>query len=178
MVEVSSGTDVLLALLYAKGSTGKNNEPIAGTTKLEKFMFLLSKETDLTEPISNDYEFSPDDYGPCAHEIFDDVEMLKDAKFIEEKERNIFSSLDEGDREACQDFENENQPCLKVFSLTEKGLIIGKAMFNALSTENQQKIVKLKQLYNKRPVNEIVRNVYVKYPEMIGKSKIRKKILA
>ena len=181
MVDISSGTDVLLALLYSKGSTGKTNEPIAGTTKLEKFMFLISRETNLKDTISKDYEFAPDKYGPCSHEIFDDVEMLKDAKFIEEKERDIFSPLDEGDNETCHysaaDFEEYPKRRLRVFSLTEKGQKIGEIMFSSLSPENQKKIVILKQLYNKRPVKEIIRKVYTKYPEMIGESKIKEKIL-
>ncbi|MDH5707056.1 MAG: hypothetical protein OEZ45_13670 [Candidatus Aminicenantes bacterium] len=182
MVEIVSGTDVLLALLYAKGSTGKNNEPIAGTTKLEKFMFLISQETDLKETINKDYDFTPDNYGPCSHEIFDDIEMLKDAKFIEEKKRSIFSPLDEGDNEACHysavDSEVYPEHLLKVFSLIEKGKKIGEIMFNSLSPENQKKIVILKQRYNKRPVREIIRDVYTKYPEMIGESKIKKEVLA
>lgn len=181
MAKIVSGTDVLLALLYAKGSTGKNNEPIAGTTKLVKFMFLISRETDSKEIISKDYDFAPDNYGPCSHEIFDDIEMLKDAKFIEEKKRKIFSPLDEGDTEACHypavDSEISPERLLKVFSLTEKGKKIGEIMFNSLSPEDQKKIVILKQLYNKSPVREIIRNVYTKYPEMIGESKIKKEVL-
>lgn len=182
MVEIVSGTDVLLALLFSKGSTGKINEPIAGTTKLEKFMFLISRESNLKEIISKDYDFAPDNYGPCSHEIFDDIEMLKDANIIVEKKRKIFSPLDEGDTEACHypavDSEIDSERLLKVFSLTEKGKKIGEIIFNSLSPEDQKKIVILKQLYNKRPVREIIRNVYTKYPEMIGESKIKKEVLA
>ena len=181
MVKIVSGTDVLLALLYAKGSTGKNNEPIAGTTKLEKLMFLISRETELKEVISKDYDFAPDNYGPCSHEIFDDIEMLKDANFLNEKKRNIFSPLDEGDNESCHysavDSELYPERLLKVFSLTEKGRKIGEIMFNTLSPIDQKKILMLKERYNKRPVKEIIRNVYVKYPEMIGESKIKEEVL-
>lgn len=181
MVNINSGTDVLLALLYARGSTGKNNEPIAGTTKLEKFMFLISRETDLKDDIK-DYDFGPDNFGPCSHELFDDIEMLKDAKYLEEKERSIFSPLDEGDSESCQsaavDSEEYPQRRLRVFSLTEKGMKIGEILFNSLSLVDQKKIVMLKQLYNKKPVSQIIRDVYTKYPDMIVESKIKDKVLA
>jgi uncharacterized protein YwgA len=183
MVKINSATDVLLALLYAKGSTGKNNEPIAGTTKLEKFIFLISKETDLKDTISKDYDFTPDNFGPCSHELFDDIEMLKDAKFIEEKERQTYSPLDEGDTEACQDaaLDSEAYPKprqVRVFSLTEKGEKIGAILFNSLSPVEQEQLVVLKQLYNKKPVSQIIREVYTKYPEMTGESKIKEKIMA
>lgn len=183
MVKINSATDVLLALLYAKGSTGKNNEPIAGTTKLEKFMFLISKETDLKDAISKDYDFTPDNFGPCSHELFDDIEMLKDAKFIDEKERQIYSPLDEGDTESCQygavDSDEYPKPSrLRVFALTEKGAKIGEIMFNALSPEEQKKLIILKQLYNKKPVSQIIREVYIKYPETTGESKIKDTIVA
>lgn len=181
MVQINSGTDVLLALLYARGSTGKNNEPIAGTTKLEKFMFLISRETDLKDAVK-DYDFVPDNYGPCSHELFDDIEMLKDAKFIEEKDRSIYSPLDEGDSEFCQNaaIDSEEYPQqrrVRVFSLTETGEKISEILFNSLSSTDQKQLVILKQLYNKKPVNQIIRDVYTKYPEMINESKIKDKIL-
>lgn len=180
MVKIISGTDVLLALLYAKGSTGKTNEPIAGTTKLEKFMFLLSRESGLKQDIK-DYDFAPDNFGPCSHELFDDVEMLKDAKFIEEKESNILSPLDEGDSSACQSAEIDSVEYpqrLRIFSLTPKGIKIGEILFNSMSPADQQKIINLKQAYNKKPVSQIVRDVYKKYPDMIVESKIKDKVLA
>ncbi len=180
MVEIISGTDVLIALLYAKGSTGKINEPIAGTTKLEKFMFLLSRESQLKNAIK-DYDFAPDNFGPCSHELFDDIEMLKDAKFIEEKETNVMSPLDEGDSNACQSAEIDSVEYpqrLRIFSLTTKGIKIGEILFNSMTPIDQQKIISLKQAYNKKPVSQIVRDVYKKYPEMIVESRIRDKILA
>ena len=181
MAKIVSGTDVLLALLYAKGSTGKNNEPIAGTTKLEKFVFLISRETDLKETISKDYDFAPDNYGPCSHEIFDDIEMLKDAKIIVEKEGNIFNPLDEGDGDFCHysaiDSGDYPKRKLRIFSLTDKGQTIGEILSNALSPETKKKIIMLKKVYNKRPVSKIIQNVYTKYPEMIGESKIKEKVL-
>ena len=181
MVEIVSGTDVLLALLYAKGSTGKNNEPIAGTTRLEKFLFLISRETDLTEPISNNYDFTPDNYGPCSHEIFDDIEMLKDANIIVEKQSSKFDQLAEGDDNECHypAVDSEDYPkTLRIFSLTEKGERIGELLFNSLSEETKKKLNILKKLYNKRPVSKLVQDVYTKYPEMIGESKIKDKVLA
>lgn len=181
MVEIVSGTDVLLALLYAKGSTGKNNEPIAGTTRLEKFLFLISRETDLTETISKDYDFAPDNYGPCSHEIFDDIEMLKDANILVEKQRKKFNQLAEGDDSECHypAVDSDEYPkVLRIFSLTAKGERIGEILFDSLSPENKRKIIILKKLYNKRPVSKIVQDVYTKYPEMIGESKIKDKVLA
>lgn len=181
MVEITSGTDILLALLYAKGSTGKINEPVAGTTRLEKFLFLLSRESDLQAVIGKDYDFVPDNFGPCSHEIFDDIEMLKDARFIQEEERGLFSPLDEGDETACHlgsvDFGDINRNRLRIFSLTEKGEKIGKILFESLPEKAKEKIVMLKKLYNKRPVSKIIQDVYRKYPEMIGESKIKKKVL-
>ena len=181
--QVISATDVLLALLYAKGSTGKYNEPISGTTKLEKFMYILNQESDLQKIIEEEYKFVPDNFGPCAHEIFDDIEMLKDANIVKEESKPLYTSLDEGDTETSNmdsmiiDDEHIKPTNLRVFSLTEKGEKIGSILFKSMNEEEQNKITILKKLFNKRPVSHIVKYVYEKYPHMIGESIIRDSLL-
>lgn len=182
-IRVTSATDVLLTLLYAKGSTGEYGEPIAGTTKLEKFMYLLFEESDLRDIINEEYEFVADNYGPCSHELFDDIEMLKDAGIIKEDKIRLVSQLDEGDTETSEvqstdiDFTDKGIDNLRVFSLTEKGLKIAKIIYDSLTEVEKKKITILKLLYNKKPVYEIIRYVYRKYPEMTTESKIKRKML-
>lgn len=84
-IEITSGADVLLALLYAPGKNGICEE-IRGNTRLMKLMYILEKETDLKEIISRSLHFEAYDYGPYSQELFDIVEALMTAKIIDKRD--------------------------------------------------------------------------------------------
>jgi uncharacterized protein YwgA len=178
---VNSATDILLALLYAPGSTNKKGEPIKGYTRLEKLLFLLSKETELGQIVDKDYEFEPKDYGPCSEEIYDDVEMLKDARILQTDTQPADTELENVDlSESAIEVDDVTAPTNKatVFQLTEKGMTIGSKLFQALSKTEQEKLSWLKTLYNSRPISEVLRYVYTRYPETTTRSTIREEVLA
>jgi len=179
---INAGADVLLALLYAPGSSGRIGEPIKGFTRLEKMMYLISKETtvkDVKDIIERDYHFEPDNFGPCAGEIYDDTEMLRDGKIIETttvETDNLIESADIGcvqDAEAEEESSPEPTKEAEVFQLSQKGLRIGEIIFSALPEESRRRISVIKTLYNDKPVMDLVRFVYAKFPEATVRSKIR-----
>ena len=176
-VVINSGTDILLAVLYAPGSTGTPGEPIRGFTKLEKMMFLVYEETDLKGVIGKNYHFEADNYGPCATEIYDDIEMLKDANMLETESVDSDSLIESIDFFDCaQNVEDEALPPAKrveVFKLTSKGAKVASMIFHALPSESQQKIILLKTLHNSKSVTELIKYVYSKYPQTTTRSKIR-----
>lgn len=179
---VDSATDILLAILYTPGLTGKVGEPIKGFTKLEKMMFLISKETRLKEIIGKDYKFEAYDYGPCAHEIYDDVEMLKDATIIKttfSKSEDPTESVDllECTMEAGEEEVSETLNETDTFRLTKDGEKIGRIIYDALDPEDREKLTLIKTLFNSKSAKEIVKYVYTKYPETTRRSRIKEEIL-
>jgi len=79
---VESGLDLILLLLYAKGSTGTLKEEIPDTTRLIKLLFLLVKEGGFAK-IGKELRFEPKDYGPWSGDVFDAIEALKEIELIE-----------------------------------------------------------------------------------------------
>jgi uncharacterized protein YwgA len=179
-VSVESGTDILFALLYSPGLSGKFGEPIKGYTRLEKLLFLLDRESGLGRIIEKDYNFEPFDYGPCAQEIYDDVEMLKDAHLLSAGQVATETALDNVDdiEQGAGEGMAGAQEKTDVFQLTEKGEKIGKMIFESLSPEDRQKIMGIKAKFNSQPTSAILRYVYTKYPDMIVRSKVKEKILS
>ena len=75
------GKDILLLILYAKGTSGKIAEPILGTTRLTKSMFLFEEEFKSkfisdTLTIEDMPEFIAWNYGPWSKELIDNIEFL------------------------------------------------------------------------------------------------------
>ena len=79
---ITSAADLLLLLLYAKGSTRAYNEEIPGITRLEKLMYLLLKEGGFEEILKNDIHFEPYDFGPYSSEVYDLLEAFREMDIV------------------------------------------------------------------------------------------------
>jgi uncharacterized protein YwgA len=178
---VNSATDIMLALLYAPGATGAEGEPIRGYTRLEKLMFLIDKETNLGLIMDKEYQFEAKDFGPCAEEIYDDIEMLKDSGILQTMDESSDSDLEDVDsHEGLSEVEDEPTPRTQtatVFRLTSKGMVIGKKIFDAIDLSERKKLVRIKTIYNSKPISETLRYVYTTYDEYTTKSTIKDKVL-
>jgi hypothetical protein len=178
---VNSATDIVLALLYAPGATGIEGEPVRGYTRLEKLMFLVDKETKLGQIVDREYVFEPKNFGPCAEEIYDDIEMLKDARILQTLDESADSELEDVDSsEGLSEVEDEPIPPSRsttVFRLTPKGMIIGKKIFDAIDPTERKKLVQIKTIYNSKPISDTLRYVYTTYGDYITKSTIKDKVL-
>lgn len=178
---VESGMETIVALLYSPGATGKICEEICGITKLEKLLYLLKKEGGF--PIT-DYRFEYYDYGPCAMDVYDDLEALKDASLLKVesagKLKDAIEILDTREHELH--FEEIEIPLsekrVELYSLTEDGKKAGKKIFEQLQITEKQSLLRIKKSFNLVPLIDLIRYIYTKYPETAAKSKIRDKILA
>ncbi len=175
---VKSGLDLLLALLYAKGRSGKLGEAIKDTTRLVKLIFLLIREGGFKD-IAREFSFEAYDYGPWAAEIFDGVESLEQIGVIQiRNELPEFVEELADDRVLMQEFEGvtpSNQ--VAIYELTQQGFAIAKKIFQSLTSDEQDHIQRIKNEFNPIPLHDLLTYVYTKYPDMTLKSKIRKKIL-
>src|SRR2546428_10866699 len=74
---IESGADLVMALLYAPGGTGKVGEEIRGITRLEKLVFLLLKVVGFESRTRGELSYKAYDYGPYSGELIDILQALK-----------------------------------------------------------------------------------------------------
>lgn len=176
-IKINSGLDILLALLYAKGTSGKYNEHIKGLTKLIKFLFLLEKESEFSSFIQKNYNFDAYDYGPFTSELHDDLEVLHAKNIIEIKCEEKESKPESFDYNLLAELDENDKSCMHNYRLTNKGEKLGKAIFEALNEKQQKDLITFKSIYNGMNLFELLNLVYSKYPDMTTKSLIKKQIL-
>ena len=186
---LESGLDVLIVLLYSEGPNSQIGEPIEGITRLDKIMYLLSKNPEFGKIIDRGYRFEADNFGPFAPELFDDIEALKHENIISvvstRATKNKIETIDEeyvekeasdkvADREEVTSW--KSYPVEK-YELTEEGLKVGAKLFNCLTEKQKIELKRIKRVFAEMNLGALLHYVYTKYPELTGKSKIKDKVL-
>src|SRR5260370_37802062 len=87
--------DLILLLLHAASSVGESPGELNGVTRLEKLLFLADKEADIGKLVPNPFAFKPYDYGPYSKAIYEAVDLLEEAKLLEEERVIEGTSIDE-----------------------------------------------------------------------------------
>ena len=152
--------DLLLLLLYSKGKSGSNNEPIVGITRLMKLLFLLNKEQNL-----NQFSFEPYKMGPFSGDVYPELDFLQnfpspEKPFVEVKNNNDSTSGvtpeslkmvdDAQESDAYLNLENVN----KTFYLSDLGIKVADEIWKSIGEENQSKIEKIKSQYGSLTLKE------------------------
>ncbi len=176
-MSVTSAADLMVLLLYAKGYTREFNEEIKGITRMEKLMYLLLKEGGFKEVLSKEVTFEAYDFGPYSAEVYDLLEsliMMGIVEVREEKISNIKDIIDIYCAEEEGQIEETTGKIMEVYSLTEnRGLkIVSKLLQERVTTEEFEKVEKIKARYNALKLDDLLRYVYKTYPESARKSKI------
>ncbi|MCL5783113.1 MAG: hypothetical protein M1476_04295 [Candidatus Thermoplasmatota archaeon] len=140
--------DLLLALIYGRGKTLKDNEKIPSETHLQKEMFLLMKETIFSK--SKEYEFKPHYYGPFSAELRDDLNLLVYKGLIDE---------DDGIR------------------LTPLGFKKAASVWRSMGTSETVAVIRIKEQYNFNSIDGLSKYVYSKFPMFTVKSALRRDVI-
>jgi hypothetical protein len=175
--------DLLLSLLFAKGSTGREAEPIVGITRLTKLLYLLKEEAGIDDA----FTFEPYKMGPFSSEIYSEIDFLQNfptpekallsvvkkgtnntpnleqLKYLEDMASKEESSLEEDDTDAT-------------YKLSETGKKVAQQVWDKLSDEKKSLIEKIKSKYGGLPLRNLLRYVYDKHPEMTVNSEIKDKV--
>lgn len=170
---IETGLDVVLALLYAPGTTGSKAEPVRGITRLQKLLFLLWKEGAFYEDIPDLYNFKAYDFGPCMDDLYDDLDFAEDIGLISIKEVPSGNEFEGGDEDAfLRDFGFRvvRSPTRRDFTLTEVGQEAAKEIYDSLDAEWRQRLDQIKRRFNSMPFFDLLRYVYRKYPAFAEKS--------
>jgi len=193
MGKVTSSKDLVMLLLYARGHSGKQCEPIRGRTRLVKMIFLFVKEVrkefnlDKCIPEKVLPKFTAYDYGPFSSQIYSDIEFLTQAEFV--LERAVTSRADLLPEETFEyghwiaDSATEEEPIeskqLVEFHLTALGREFVKEEFaDLLSAKQWDALNKFKKRCTSASLRALLQYVYKKYEDMTTNSKIRDEILS
>ena len=178
---IESGADLVMALLYAPGGTGKVGEEIRGITRLEKLVFLLIKEAGFESRTKGELYYEAYDYGPYSGELVDIIDALKGEGLVQSQVVSIESFKEVADGlvvAASRNPDSSPQPRgVEIYGLSRKGTVIGKAVFGELSNNDRDAVMDIKKRFNRVSLNELLRYVYERYPKMVEKSKIMDQIL-
>lgn len=186
-----TGADFLLILLYLN-----DMEPIRGAVRLTKMMFLFNKEIvpllKTKQPlfdIGSLPEFIAYNYGPFSKDVYEQVSLFQNINFI--KVENLKASEEMGEVDDWEEplsrddfFEISDQYDQQVdgrymeYSLGLSGKqYVESELINNVSIEQRQLLENFKTRITTTPIKNILRYVYLKYPEMTENSLIKDEVL-
>lgn len=179
-------SDIILMLLASK------NEPVIGTTRLQKLLFLSEKERKL-KPGKQDFEFIPYKFGPVSKSLYNDIDFLVNLGLIEKSdERGSLQSMELENIESfsASDFLSDqalnnrgsSESCLLeedetiIYRITDKGVEYLRDN-NLLDTPEAHSVEMIKERYNSQPLQALLQYVYLNYPDYTSESEIKDDIL-
>ncbi|MFP4458778.1 MAG: hypothetical protein ACLFSQ_04220 [Candidatus Zixiibacteriota bacterium] len=187
-----SGKHIILLFLYSPTEGNDINVPIPGRTRIVKMMFIFKQEVKQDFLNNNIKEielpdFIPYDYGPYAVDVYKDLEFLLNNGFIndiitnEELSEAELEEYSEQIEEYALEGEGgyiESDRTQYNYTLTEKGRkFTEEKIWNKLTTEQKDLIIRFKTNINNSSLYSILRYVYLQYPEMTRKSKIKEEVV-
>jgi hypothetical protein len=173
--------DIILLILQANSDL-LGRDALAGITRLEKLLFLLQKETDF-EGVAAFFEFSAYNFGPFSKEVYEAAEFLEGCDLIVVKERlypsyyatagedQLLAEIGEGEPEQLPD--DSTGAAEKLFFLTAAGQKVASKLREAVASRRPRDIEQLDSIvrrYGNLPLNQLIRYVYRRYPDMTVKS--------
>lgn len=169
------GSDLILLLLVAPTRHAQAVNRINGITRLEKLLFLIEQECDYESYVDERFNFIAYNYGPYSKEVYEAVDILKQAGLVEEERKITDSVLDNAEELLCSDTTTEIS-YERQFILTDNGEAVAKYLANHHS-KLQKKMSEIKNEYAGLTLQDLIFQVYTQYPDYAEKSHIREKIL-
>ena len=183
-------TDIIL--LFLKDA----NNPIIGTTRLQKLLFLAEKEKNIIAEDS-DFGFEAYNYGPASKKLYSDLEFLINIGFIKKSDENAEVkdlSLEDLESMSAQDFLSDKSindvasddefsednimqdDDTIIYRITDNGISYLKE-HNLNYEPESNRIDSIKNLYAKQPLQALLRYVYTNYEDYTTESLIKDDIL-
>ena len=179
---LEDATDLLLALLYAPGSSSSFGEPIEGRTRLQKLMFLLQQDVGPKELISEaqEYGYTPYKMGPYSQRLTQVLEELQSAGIIkaERLEYLLTDDSDPGLEGADVDppeAEHKRVESLR-YHLSELGEEIAEKIWRGLSEEKREGLSEFKEFFNSLTLRQLLIFTYDRFPRYTSESIIRENL--
>jgi len=133
----------VLSVLYSPGKGDSFLEPVNGSLRLMKILFIMGQQNKNLPNFYNAWQKYL--YGPCDFEVYSDISNLKQDGLIEEKKIPF------------QNFTN--------LSLTKKGADRAKFLFESLEQSVKDLIrSSKKEANNRQSLRNLLEHIYTKYP--------------
>ena len=168
-VEGIDTADLVLLILGA----GEGRSGFRGITRLEKILFLLSKEVPHPENVAVP-EFEGYKFGPFSKDVYDSLEFLRSINLVnadDSPSTDDALELSEVDPGIARFYEP------RTFRLTRDGRIVWDRLLGKLPSSFRDALLHLVTRYGGLSLPELIRYVYAQYPEYTSKSLIRGKVL-
>ena len=181
-------TDVLLSLL------SNPSKPIVGTTRLQKLIFLIEKESNVHIDDEN-FDFKANQFGPASDKLYDDLNFLENLGYLERSGETssvkqldidkieeygadtmlsyVNKIVDEND-ESGREVENDEDDT-KIYRITEKGLsYLNSKKIN--EKDEGKAIQEISKKYGKLSLLNLLKYVYSNYESYTINSIIKDRI--
>ena len=137
---------------------------------------MLQKESEIGSLLTEDPEYRPDNFGPFSVKVYQAVETLAAVNII--VDTSELSQSTEDMWESSQIVGTESDPyATRNFTLTPRGEKYYRALISELPADTENLLGQLKNRFAPLPLRQLIRYVYMKYPEFTQKSLIKDDIL-
>jgi uncharacterized protein YwgA len=174
MLEVD---DIIVLLLGAPTNNQALVNQIKGITRLEKLIFLIERETSLNTLIDEDADFKPYNYGPFSDVVYRSVGYLSAYGLVNDTGVIEDSTDDSWEQRAVIGVEYVDPYATRDFSLTDRGKQYYKTLVREVADSKLKELSDFKARLGSIPLRQLVRYVYLRYPEMTKRSIILDEVI-
>lgn len=170
--------DAVVLLLGADVGGRERSGQIKGVTRLEKLVFLLERETDAGEILTEDPQFKAYNFGPFSQKVYQAVDKLVAAGLLTDSKRLSRSTEDSWEASSILGADDvQTDYSTRDFELTD----LGREYYEALAEELPGSVVRqaadLRNRFAGWRLRDLVRYVYERYERFTENSLIRDDIL-
>jgi uncharacterized protein YwgA len=178
-VRLEYSTDVLLALLFSPAGA-EEAVAIRGRTRLQKLLFLLGEEHNISRYVKDYYQYEPYRFGPFSAEVYRDVEFLENAGLIA-----VQAPVEASDAEADEEhlaysdalFTDDEDPGSEAYqeqayALTKQGRQVAAELWAELPDDVRGALREVKTAWQAAPLASLIRYVYRNFPSYATESEL------
>lgn len=169
--------DLIVLLLGAPSRLPSLQNRIDGVTRLEKLIFLLDQESELSDAITERPDFFSHNFGPFSSKVYQAVDTLAAAGLVSDSAALTSSTEDAWEEQEVIGTATADPYATRNFELTDRGRRYYSALIGALPHNSESIVEHFKERFATLPLRQLIRYVYQKYPEYTDKSTIRQEIL-
>lgn len=169
--------DTIVLLLGAPTKIPSLNCRLSGVTRLEKLVFLIERETRLKDLLDEDTAFIPYNFGPFSAPVYKAVDSLVAYGLLDDSGTFAASDEDSWEQNWVIGVERPDRYTSRNFILTEKGQRYYDALLKEVPKKYITELARFKEHFGPIPLRQLVRYVYLRYPDMTDRSLIREEVL-
>lgn len=172
--------DAIVLLLGAPTTSPSLKDRIEGITRLEKLVFLLERETDIGELLTEPTGFEANKFGPFSAKIYQEIEALAAYKLIEDFAEMSSSPDDTWEIEEVVGTRQADPYATRNLKLTPKGRKYYESLIDDLPASTEEMLEEFKARFANLPLRQLIRYVYKtkSYESFLTESVIKDQILA